>query len=92
MRRRGVCSGDGMGYGRHSYQEKPERHTGILGKSSEVVGAYGALLVAQQQPFWQNASPHRRSYHDQPNGLDQSFVFMKGFTGPACYRRGGLVS
>jgi hypothetical protein len=70
MRRRVVCSGDDMGYGRHSYQEKPECHTGILGKSSEVVRAYGVLLVAQQQPFWQNAFPHRRLYHDQPSGLD----------------------
>ena len=80
MRWRVVCSRDSMGYGRHSCQEKPERHIRILGKSSEVVGAYGVLLVARQRPFCQNESLHRQSDHDQPSGPDESFVFTNGLT------------
>ena len=83
MRCRVVCSGEDMGYGRHSCQEKPECPTRIHGKSSEVVGAYGAPLVAQQCSFCQNASPHRLSYHDQPSGSDESFVFTNGLTWPS---------
>ncbi len=34
-------------YGKHSCGENPDWRTRIHGKSSEVVRAYGALLVAQ---------------------------------------------
>ncbi len=55
MRCRVVCSGDSMGYGRHSNRKNPDF---IRPNDSRILLSLKHLTVAPPQGFCQNPTPH----------------------------------